>query len=854
MTFTGSISDINTALGTVTYKPDANFNGTDAITLAVNDQGNTGSGGALSDSDSANITVTAVNDAPTISAIGDQTIAEDGTTGALAFSVSDVETAAGSLTVTASSSNTTIIPNGNLTLVDLGSGNWTIEASPALNQNGGPVTVTVDDGTTTTDETFDVTVTAVNDASQAMNLSAAESYTEDTALNLIDIVASDVDSASVTATLMLSNVAAGSLNTGTSGVVTSTYNAGTGVWSASGAIADVNMLLAGLTFTPTLNFNSNFTIATSVSDGSLSVTGSKSMTGTAVNDAPVITSNGGGANAAINIAENTAAVTTVTSSDIDRGTPVYSISGGADAAKFAINSSSGVLTFISAPDYETPTDIGADNVYDVTVQVSDGSLTDTQAIAVTITPVNDNSPVITSDGGGATASFNVAENSTAVTTVTATDADLPAQALTYSISGGPDAAQFVVNNSTGVLSFVLARDFETPADADFNNVYVVTITVDDGLTGTVMQTLSVTITDVNEFPVSAIGDSDRTTDAVAENQPAGTVVGVTSFASDSDGTDSVSYSLDDNASGLFAIHATTGVVTTTATLDAETSLSYSITVRATSTDISFSTRSFTIAVNDIDEFDVTPPLDTDAAPNSVDETAANGTVVRITGQSNDADATTNSVSYSLTDNAGGRFAIHATTGVVTVADGSPLNREASASHDITIRADIPLGARILAVADAFDSMTNDSIYRKALSTAEACQELRSRAGSQFDPDLVERLLTVVARQQAVPCEVTTVSKETAIYIGSQMERLAVALDDQDMQGLKVLADRLKETASRNGVETISQKANELEQAVSGDAELMDVLESAYELVELCRSTQRAYIDSSARPCELTATP
>ena len=101
------------------------------------------------------------NDAPTITAIADQTIAEDGTTGALSFTVGDVETAAGSLTVTAASSNTTIIPNGNLTLVDLGSGNWTIEAVPALNQTGGPVTitVTVDDGTTTTDETFDVTVT-----------------------------------------------------------------------------------------------------------------------------------------------------------------------------------------------------------------------------------------------------------------------------------------------------------------------------------------------------------------------------------------------------------------------------------------------------------------------------------------------------------------------------------------------------------------------------------------------------------------------------------------------------------------------------------------------------------------------
>ena len=63
--------------------------------------------------------------------------------------------------------------------------------------------------------------------------------------NLVDIVVSDVDSANVTATLTLSNPAAGSLSTATSGAVTSTYNARTGVWTASGAIADVNTLLAG---------------------------------------------------------------------------------------------------------------------------------------------------------------------------------------------------------------------------------------------------------------------------------------------------------------------------------------------------------------------------------------------------------------------------------------------------------------------------------------------------------------------------------------------------------------------------------------------------------------------------------
>ena len=92
----------------------------------------------------------------------------------------------------------------------------------------------------------------------------------------------------------------------------------------------------------------------------------------ATNDAPVISSDGGSSTASVNVADNTTAVTTVTSTDVDCVTASYSISGGADAAKFSINSSTGVLTFVSAPDFESPTDVGADNVYNVQVTVSDG--------------------------------------------------------------------------------------------------------------------------------------------------------------------------------------------------------------------------------------------------------------------------------------------------------------------------------------------------------------------------------------------------------------------------------------------------------------------------------------------------
>ena len=187
-----------------------------------------------------------------------------------------------------------------------------------------------------------ITVTAVNDAPSATNLSAAETYTEDTALNLTDIVISDVDSASVTATLTLSNTAAGSLNTGTSGAVTSTYNAGTGVWTASGAIANVNALLAGLTFTPAANFNSNFTIATSVSDGvAAPVTGSKAMTGTAVNDAPTATN----LSAAETYTEDTALnLTDIVVSDVDSANVTATLTLSNTAAGSLNTGTSGAVT------------------------------------------------------------------------------------------------------------------------------------------------------------------------------------------------------------------------------------------------------------------------------------------------------------------------------------------------------------------------------------------------------------------------------------------------------------------------------------------------------------------------------
>ncbi|HNP28746.1 MAG TPA: cadherin repeat domain-containing protein, partial [Nitrospirales bacterium] len=171
---------------------------------------------------------------------------------------------------------------------------------------------------------------------------------------------------------------------------------------------------------------------------------------------------------------------------------------GADAARFSLNPTSGVLRFLVAPDFDAPTDAGANNVYDVVVQVSDGNGgVDMQAIAVTVTNGND-APVITSDGGGATAAVTVPENQPAVTTVTATDVDVPADTLTFTIIGGADAARFSLDPTSGALTFLVPPDFEAPADADGNNVYDVTVQVSDGNGGVDTQLIRITVTDVQE--------------------------------------------------------------------------------------------------------------------------------------------------------------------------------------------------------------------------------------------------------------------------------------------------------------------------------------------------------------------
>ncbi len=158
-----------------------------------------------------------------------------------------------------------------------------------------------------------------------------------------------------------------------------------------------------------------------------------------------------------------------------------------------------------------------------------------------------------------------------------------------------------------------ALDYETNTS---HNV-IVRATSSDGSAST--QSFTINVTDVSESGATPIADNDAAADSVAENAAIGTTVGVTAFSDDADGTDTITYSLDDDDGGRFAIDAVTGIVTVAGAIDREADgASRSITVRATSTDTSFQLRTFTIAISDVDEFDVGPITDSDATANAVE--------------------------------------------------------------------------------------------------------------------------------------------------------------------------------------------------------------------------------------------
>ena len=271
-----------------------------------------------------------------------------------------------------------------------------------------------------------------------------------------------------------------------------------------------------------------------VSDGSLTAQADYSFEIIDVNESPSIATT-----KISDIAEGVSSIATISASDPDAGASLsYSLvdsNGAKDEGLLSINSSTGVVAFIAAPNFETPTDVGADNKIEFSVLVSDGSLEVSQDYLFSITNVNE-APTISSS------SFSIAEGSTAIGTIAASDPDV-SSTLSYAISG-TDSSKFSINTSSGAVVFLSPPDFESPTDNGLDNTYNFNVTVSDGSLSST-QSIAVAVGNVNEAPSFSIASAQ----SYVENS--GATISV--VANDPDASSSLTYTLSGADASKFII-------------------------------------------------------------------------------------------------------------------------------------------------------------------------------------------------------------------------------------------------------------------------------------------------------------
>ncbi|WP_027859801.1 beta strand repeat-containing protein, partial [Marinobacterium jannaschii] len=249
--------------------------------------------------------------------------------------------------------------------------------------------------------------------------------------------------------------------------------------------------------------------------------------GMLVNEVPLINSDGGETTASINHNENSTAVTTVAADAV--GTVSYSITGGADQAKFSIDTSTGALSFKNAPDFEGPASAGSDNSYAVEITATDEYGSDTQALTINVVNVNEapqavaDSATAVEAGGvangtvGSNASGNVFSNDTDVDagdtkTVSAVSFGTTAGTVGQSLTASYGALTL---NSDGSYSYVI-DDSNAAVQALRNSTQTLTesfsYTLIDAAGLTDQTTLTITIEGRNDNPV-AVADTGTAVEA-----------------------------------------------------------------------------------------------------------------------------------------------------------------------------------------------------------------------------------------------------------------------------------------------------------------------------------------------------
>lgn len=246
--------------------------------------------------------------------------------------------------------------------------------------------------------------------------------------------------------------------------------------------------------------------------------------------------------------------------------------------------------------------------------------------------------------------------------------------VTYSLDNNA-GGRFSIDANSGIVTTLLDLSSSTAAS------YTIGITAHSTDGSNSNNDFTIKLIDINQ-PIGPVIDTDSSLNQIIESAAVGSSVGLIALAIDPDAKDNVQYKLTNDAGGLFAIDETSGAVRVSGTLDHKVADKHDIEVTATSTDGSESSAIFSINVLD-DNPPIGPVIDVDANENKVSETTKIGSLVHITANAIDPDSD-DVVSYSLFDNAGGRFTIDENSGVVTLA--KQLDYSTATSHDIIVKA------------------------------------------------------------------------------------------------------------------------------------------------------------------------
>ncbi len=396
--------------------------------------------------------------------------------------------------------------------------------------------------------------------------------------------------------------------------------------------ASINSTTGVFTWTPTeAQGPGSYIFTVYVNDGMLTDAESIMVTVNEVNSAPMLQAIG---NKTVNEESQLTFTASATDADLPANTLTYSLVGAPTGA--SINATTGVFTWI-------PTEAQGPGIYTFTVRVSDGMLLAEESITVTVNEVN-SAPVLQAIGNQ-----TVNEGNLLTFTASATDADLPANTLTYSLVGAPTGAS--INATAGVFIWI-------PTKAQGPGSYTFTVRVSDGML-TDEESITVMVNEVNSAPVlQAIGNK-----TVNENSQ----LTFRASATDADG-DTLTYSLVGAPTGA-SINATTGVFTWTPS-KAQGPGSYTIIVRV-SDGLLTDEESITVTVNKVNS---TPVLQA-IGNKTVNEES------QLTFKASATDADGDTLTYSLVGAPTGA-SINATTGVFT---WTPSEAQGPGSYTFIVR-------------------------------------------------------------------------------------------------------------------------------------------------------------------------